>query len=59
MNNEKKQGPESPPTKAALDNHAQQLDPSTEKFWKSRGFPERPADWQERIARNDTFPLKK
>jgi hypothetical protein len=59
MSNQTKQAPESPPTKAKLDNHAQQLDPSTEKFWKSRGFSERPADWQERIARNDTLPPEK
>jgi hypothetical protein len=59
MSNEPKQVPESPPTKAELDNHAQQLDPSSDKFWKARGFPGRPADWQERIARNDTLPSKK
>lgn len=59
MSNETKQSPESLPTKVELDNHAQQLDPSTEKFWKSRGFPGRPSDWQERVARNDTLPPKK
>jgi hypothetical protein len=60
MNNEtKKQSPEPAPTKAELDNHAQQIDPSTDKYWKSRGFPARPEDWQDRIAQHEAPPPKK
>lgn len=30
-----------------LDNHADQLNPNNEAYWESRGYEERPDDWQE------------
>jgi len=32
-----------------LDNHANQLNPNSDAYWESRGWDERPDDWQERI----------
>lgn len=31
-----------------LDNRSQQLNPNSEAYWQSRGFDERPDDWEER-----------
>jgi hypothetical protein len=59
MSNTPKPSTPVPTTKAELDNHAQQLDPSTDKYWKARGYPERPADWQRRLTEPETPPLKK
>ena len=28
-----------------------QLNPNNAAYWQARGFPDRPADWQERIRR--------
>ena len=32
-----------------LDNHANQLNPSNDAYWESRGFDERPDDWEEQV----------
>ena len=32
-----------------LDNHANQLNPNNDAYWDSRGYDERPDDWEERI----------
>lgn len=38
-----------PPTGAATShNRERQLNPTNERFWKGRGYDERPADWQTR-----------
>ena len=31
-----------------LDNRSQQLNPNNDAYWQSRGFDERPDDWEER-----------
>ena len=30
-----------------LDNHANQLNPNNDAYWESRGYDERPDDWEE------------
>ena len=35
------------------DNHAEQLNPNSDKYWKSRGMKERPEDWQEIVKQNE------
>ena len=32
-----------------LDNHSMQLDPEHDAYWQSRGYDERPEDWEERL----------
>jgi hypothetical protein len=39
------------------DNHANQLNPNNDAYWESRGFDERPEDWDERINDPDPFAL--
>lgn len=36
-----------------LDNHADQLNPTSDVYWQSRGEEERPEDWEERIEEDD------
>jgi hypothetical protein len=36
------------PTQDDLDNHANQLNDNNDAYWESRGFDERPDDWEER-----------
>jgi hypothetical protein len=31
------------------DNHANQLNPNNDAYWESRGYDERPEDWDDRI----------
>jgi len=30
-----------------IDNHADQLNPNNDSYWESRGYDERPDDWEE------------
>ena len=39
-----------------LDNHADQLNPNNDAFWDSRGWDERPDDWEDRADKDDTLP---
>lgn len=39
-----------------LDNHANQLNPNHDAYWESRGFDERPDDWEERQESGDQAP---
>jgi len=32
-----------------LDNYSTQLNPENDAYWESRGFDERPDDWEERL----------
>ena len=32
-----------------LDNHANQINPNSDAYWESRGYDDRPDDWEERI----------
>lgn len=36
-----------------LDNRSRQLDPENDVYWQSRGFEERPDDWEVRIDDED------
>ncbi len=38
-----------------LDNHANQLNPNNDAYWESRGWDDRPDDWEER-AEEDKGP---
>lgn len=31
------------------DNHSNQLNPNNDAYWESRGYDERPDDWEERV----------
>jgi hypothetical protein len=37
-------------TQDELNNHANQLNPNNDAYWESRGFDERPDDWEDRIS---------
>lgn len=39
-----------------LDNHADQLNPNNDAYWESRGWDERPDDWEERAAEGEDMP---
>jgi len=41
-----------------LDNHSRQCDPEHDAYWQSRGWDERPDDWEERDQSGDTLPQK-
>ena len=36
-------------TQDELDNHANQLNPNNDAYWESRGYDERPDDWEDLI----------
>ena len=36
-----------------LDNHANQLNPNNDAYWESRGWDERPDDWEEQVPQED------
>ena len=38
------------------DNHADQRSPNTDASWESRGWDERPDDWDDRVEDVDTLP---
>ena len=38
-----------------LDNHANQLNPNNDAYWQSRGYDERPDDWDDLISEEDGF----
>ena len=41
-----------------LDNHADQLNPNNDAYWQSRGYDERPDDWDDEddlISEEDGF----
>ena len=39
------------------DNHANQMNPNNDAFWQSRGFDERPDDWEELAEDLDDQPV--
>ncbi len=39
-----------------LDNHADQLNPNNDAYWESRGWDDRPDDWEDRMEDGDTQP---
>ncbi len=42
-------------SKDELDNHANQLNPNNDAYWQSRGYDERPDDWDDLISEEDGF----
>jgi hypothetical protein len=36
-----------------LDNHSDQLNPNNDAYWTSRGYDERPDDWNDRIENDE------
>ena len=38
-----------------LDNYANQLNPNNDAYWQSRGYDERPDDWEDLISEEDGF----
>ena len=38
-----------------LDNRANQLNPNNDAYWQSRGYDERPDDWDDLISEEDGF----
>lgn len=47
-----------PPASPPVDRREIQLNRNNDAFWQSRGFPERPADWQTRDTRPAARPAK-
>ena len=41
---------------ADWDNHADQLNPNNDEYWGSRGWDDRPDDWEDRAESDDTEP---
>lgn len=39
-------------TQDELDNHSNQLNPNNDAYWQSRGFDERPDDWDSNDDQN-------
>ena len=39
--------------KSDNDNHANQCNPNNEAYWVSRGYDERPDDWEDQAAEDD------
>ena len=39
-----------------LDNHEDQMNPNNEAYWESRGWDDRPEDWEDRVEDEDTLP---
>ena len=37
------------------DNHANQLNPNNDAYWESRGWDERPEDWEDRVNDPDDY----
>ena len=37
-----------------MDNHANQMNPNNDAYWESRGFDERPDDWEDQAERTDS-----
>lgn len=39
-----------------LDNHADQLNQNNDAYWESRGWDERPEDWEDRVDSGEVLP---
>ncbi len=39
-----------------LDNHSNQLNPNNDEYWESRGWDDRPDDWEERAESGNVLP---
>lgn len=38
------------------DNHSNQLNPNNDAYWESRGWDERPDDWEDRVEDGEMMP---
>ena len=38
---------------ADLDNHANQMNPNNDAYWESRGYDERPDDWEDQVEEDE------
>lgn len=45
-------------SQADLDNHANQMNPNNDAYWESRGYDERPEDWEEEVAEDEHEPTQ-
>ncbi|MCM1129599.1 MAG: hypothetical protein NC211_06985 [Alistipes senegalensis] len=41
------------------DNRSNQLNPNNDAYWESRGWEERPEDWEDRLAVDNLYPPDK
>ena len=41
------------------DNHANQMNPNNDAYWQSRGYDERPDDWEDRFANGEGQQVQK
>ena len=42
-------------TKDDLDNHSNQLNPNNDAYWESRGWDDRPDDWEDRLDSDEVI----
>ncbi len=40
------------------DNHSNQLNPNNDAYWESRGWDERPDDWEEQVVDERSEPVR-
>jgi hypothetical protein len=59
MSKQRKKSPGGVRGKAELDQHSAIRNPTSEGFWKSRGYPARPPDWRTTTPRHQRPPGKK
>ena len=36
-----------------MDNNANQMNPNNDAYWESRGWDERPGDWEDQVVEDD------
>jgi hypothetical protein len=36
-----------------MNNHSDQLNPNNDAYWESRGYDERPDDWEDQVEEED------
>ena len=41
------------------DNHANQMNPNNDAYWQSRGYDERPDDWDDQLANGEGQQVQK
>ena len=43
-------------SKSNDDNHSNQMNPNNDAYWESRGWDDRPDDWEERQTSDNQLP---
>ena len=46
-------------SKDERDNHANQMNPNNDAYWHSRGYEERPGDWEDQMANGEGQQIQK